>query len=315
MNQCYFKKNEEIAAQQAQKENVQDVETKKSSINEDSDATQSESELVAETLGSGKAQLKKRPSKKQRDSNEKDSPYDPDQSRKNRKKRKTAPAGVIPRNVRAKKSSAESQKEIEGKKKQDEVEKTHVVEIPKEVPTVESKKTNDDDDYVEITGYKPASPKPAQQEIPGSSQQRDDCSFNFDDLGTATGIFSKDMPEGESDMFNDEKVKELILKVKELEKEKARAEIERNELKSQVEELMVARNKVVAALVEKESRMNKMKDDVEDSSKVFDSLTSEIASLNAKIKDLQNVNQTLNQLLNEMSEASSNEMKAMKLEM
>ncbi|MFS8019441.1 hypothetical protein Hanom_Chr15g01403811 [Helianthus anomalus] len=61
--------------------------------------------------------------------------------------------------------------------------------------------------------------------------------------------------------------------------------------------------------------MNKMKDDVEDNSKVFDSMTSEIASLNAKIKDLQNVNQTLNQLLNEMSEASSNEMRAMKLEM
>ncbi|MFS7966307.1 hypothetical protein Hanom_Chr09g00772301 [Helianthus anomalus] len=123
------------------------------------------------------------------------------------------------------------------------------------------------------------------------------------------------MSEGDSDMFNDQAVKELIQKVKNLEKEKAEAELERNELRSQVEELIVSHNKIVAALVEKENRMNKMKEDAEDTSKVFDSLTNEIASLNAKVKDLQNVNQTLNQLLNEMNEASSNEMKAMKLEM
>ncbi|MFS7966558.1 hypothetical protein Hanom_Chr09g00775131 [Helianthus anomalus] len=41
----------------------------------------------------------------------------------------------------------------------------------------------------------------------------------------------------------------------------------------------------------------------------------QISSLNIKIKNLEDVNQTLNQLLSEMSEASSNEMKAMKLEM
>ncbi|MFS7988342.1 hypothetical protein Hanom_Chr11g01033691 [Helianthus anomalus] len=177
-------------------------------------------------------------------------------------KRKAAPAGVIPRSVRAKKSGAESQKEIEGKKKQDEVEKTPSVEIQKEVPIVETKKSNDDDDYVEITGFKPASPKPVQQDIPGSSQQKDDFSFYFDDFGTATGIFSEDMPEGDSDMFNDQAVKELIQKVKDLEKKKAKAELERNELRSQVEDLMAAHNKVVATLVEKESKMNKMKDEL-----------------------------------------------------
>ncbi|KAJ0532410.1 hypothetical protein HanIR_Chr09g0396491 [Helianthus annuus] len=116
-------------------------------------------------------------------------------------------------------------------------------------------------------------------------------------------------------MFNDQAVKELMKKVKELEKEKAKAEEERDMLKSQINDLMEAHNKIVAALVEKEKRMYQMKDDVEGNSKVFDSLTHEISSLNANIKDLDNVNQTLNQLLNEMSEASSNEMKAMKLEM
>ncbi|MFS7965759.1 hypothetical protein Hanom_Chr09g00765971 [Helianthus anomalus] len=183
MKQCCLKKNEEIAAQQAQETTVQAVETQNSSSNEDSEATQSESELVAETLGRGKAQLKKRPSKKQRNSDEEDSPYDPDQSKKNRKKRKAAPAGVIPRSVRAKKSGAESEKEKEGKKSQH-VEKTPIVEVPKEVPIVESKNTNDDDDYVEITGFNQASPKPAQQDIPEPSHQREeDFNFVFDDLG------------------------------------------------------------------------------------------------------------------------------------
>ncbi|KAJ0570482.1 hypothetical protein HanHA300_Chr05g0178491 [Helianthus annuus] len=116
-------------------------------------------------------------------------------------------------------------------------------------------------------------------------------------------------------MFNDKAVKELIQRVNKLEKEKGKAEEERDMLRSQIDDLMEAHNKIVAALVEKEKRMNQMKDDVEGNFKVFDSLTHEISSLNAKIKDLENVNQTLNQLLNEMSEASSNEMKAMKLEM
>ncbi|MFS7966336.1 hypothetical protein Hanom_Chr09g00772601 [Helianthus anomalus] len=105
-------------------------------------------------MGKGKVQLKKKPIKKKKDSDEEDSPYDPDQSKKNRKKRKAAPAGIIPRNVRARKLSAESQKEIEGKKKQDDVEKSPAAETQKETPIVESKKLNEDDDYVEITGVK-----------------------------------------------------------------------------------------------------------------------------------------------------------------
>ncbi|XP_021984912.1 trichohyalin-like [Helianthus annuus] len=326
--ETYLKKNEEVAAQQAQGTGVhaekvtrgqQETEVLRSSSDGDSEATQSESELIPETVGKGKVQLKKKPTKKQKGSDEEDSPYDPEKSKRQRKKRKAAPIGVIPRNVRSKKSGAESQKDKDGKAAQHvEKEKSPSVEIPKEsevktteVPVVGTEEKTDDE--VEITGFRAASPKPAQQDIPGSSRQREeDFNFNFDYLGTATGVFSEDMPEGESDMSNDKAVKELIKKVKELEKEKATAKMERNSMRSQIDDLMEAHNKVVAALVEKEKRM---KDDVEVNSKVFDSLTQEISSLNTKIKDLENVNQTLNQLLNEMSEASSNEMKAIKLEM
>ncbi|MFS8019457.1 hypothetical protein Hanom_Chr15g01404011 [Helianthus anomalus] len=68
-------------------------------------------------------------------------------------------------------------------------------------------------------------------------------------------------------------------------------------------------------LMQQNEEVNKAKDEAEDNSKLFDLLSAEITDLSLKIKELENVNQTLNQLLSEMSEANSNEMKAMKLEM
>ncbi|KAJ0575166.1 hypothetical protein HanIR_Chr05g0209711 [Helianthus annuus] len=73
--ESYLKKNEEIAAQQAQGTSVHaekvtrvqpETEALRSSSDGDSEATQSEFELIPETVGKGKVQLKKRPSKKQR---------------------------------------------------------------------------------------------------------------------------------------------------------------------------------------------------------------------------------------------------------
>ncbi|MFS7930007.1 hypothetical protein Hanom_Chr04g00339091 [Helianthus anomalus] len=116
-------------------------------------------------------------------------------------------------------------------------------------------------------------------------------------------------------MFNNEVVQEFLQKVNKLEKEKAKTEAERDILMKQVDQLMKAHDQVRSVLIEQEKTMNKMKNEAQDNSKVFELLTAEIASLNKKIKNLEDVNQTLNQLLSEMSEASSNEMKAIKLEM
>ncbi|XP_022030302.1 uncharacterized protein LOC110931206 [Helianthus annuus] len=116
-------------------------------------------------------------------------------------------------------------------------------------------------------------------------------------------------------MFNNETVQELLQKLNKLEKEKAKIELERDILKKHVDNLMKASDQVRAVLIDQKETMNRMKNETHDNSKVFELLTAEIASLNVKIKNLEDVNQTLNQLLSEMSEASSNEMKAMKLEM
>ncbi|MFS8006759.1 hypothetical protein Hanom_Chr14g01252941 [Helianthus anomalus] len=116
-------------------------------------------------------------------------------------------------------------------------------------------------------------------------------------------------------MLNNEAVKELPKKVANLEKAKAKTEEERDVLKGQIEMLMKAHDEARMVLIDQEETIKKMKDDAHDNSQLTELLTSEIATLNVKIKNLQDVNQTLNQLLSEMSEASSNEMKVMKLEM
>ncbi|MFS8035299.1 hypothetical protein Hanom_Chr17g01591441 [Helianthus anomalus] len=217
-----------------------EIEVQESSSDEYSEATQSESELDPTTLGRGKVQLKKKPLKKKKTSDDEDKSYEPDESK--RKKRKAVQAGVISRNVRAKKSAAEPQKDKSGKKeKHVPKEKTTSVEIPKELevqtvvePVVEAEKGDGDDDYVEITGFKADSPRLVPQDIPESSHQKETSfNFDFDNFDTATGIFTKDIPEGDYDMFNDQAIKELIQKVNKLEKENAKAELERDILKKQ----------------------------------------------------------------------------------
>ncbi|MFS8024348.1 hypothetical protein Hanom_Chr16g01462181 [Helianthus anomalus] len=304
-------KNEEAAAKKAQGSNAQaenvttaepEGEDQDSSSEDDSEATQSESELDRITLGRGKAQLKKKPLKKKKTSYEEDSSYEPDEPKKQLKKRKAVQAGVIPRNVRARKSGAEPSKEKGGKKEK------HVQKS--------KKRTGGDDDYVEITGFTAATPRPPPQDKPESSQQKE-TSFDyiFEGLPTATGILTEDIPEDDYDMFNNEAVKEVLRKVNKLEKENAKTEAKRDILKKQVDQLMKAHDQIRSVLTEQEETMNKMKNEAQDNSKVFELLTAEIASLNVKIKNLEDVNQTPNQLLSEMSEASSNEMKVIKLEM
>ncbi|XP_035830101.1 putative leucine-rich repeat-containing protein DDB_G0290503 [Helianthus annuus] len=316
--ESYFKKHEEAEQAQAQKKVGQEEEAQKNSSNEDSEETLSESELVKETVGKGKVQLKKRPLKKRKNSEDEDSPYNPEDSQKNRKKRKATRTGDIPRVVRAKKQNAKSQKEKEGKKKQDTAETSPVVEIPKEVPLTEIpiETQTSYDDYVEITGVKSAKQTSDRHDIPESSQRKTDYfNLDFDSFGGATGDFFKDMPESEGDLFHDKKMKELEEKVKALEKEKEENEAVQIKLKEMIDELEKRHEDVMDAVFTKDEKLNEMKEDIKDNAELISALTDEIAALNAKVKDLQNINQTLNQLLNEMNEASTNEMKAMKLEM
>ncbi|KAJ0795692.1 hypothetical protein HanPI659440_Chr04g0153411 [Helianthus annuus] len=331
--ESYLKRNEEVRAQKdqgssAQAENVKvtepECEAPDDSSEDDSEATQFESELDPTTLQRGKAQLKKKSTKKQKALDEEDSTYEPDEPKKEIKKRKVVQAGVIPRRVRAKKFGTEPPKDKGGKKEKHlemskilETEKAQSVEIPKEpevqnveVPVVEVQKKTSGDDYVEITGYKAATtPLPPPQDKPESSHPKDtNFDYMFEGLPTATGIYTEDIPEDDYDMFNNEAVNELMKKVAELEKEKAKVEAERNSLKKRIEELMMANDQIRLVLIDQEEKL-------ENNSKIFDVMQEEIAKLNKELEKQNDINQTLNQLISEIFEASANEIRAIKLEM
>ncbi|XP_021984822.1 protein CROWDED NUCLEI 2-like [Helianthus annuus] len=110
-------------------------------------------------------------------------------------------------------------------------------------------------------------------------------------------------------------VKELQKKVGELEKEKPKAEAERDMLKKQVEELSKVNEEIKTVMIKQQEKLKKLEDGVHDNSQLFEILSAENVEMRQKMKNLHDINQTLNQLLSEINEASSNEMKAMKLEM
>ncbi|MFS7987542.1 hypothetical protein Hanom_Chr11g01024201 [Helianthus anomalus] len=67
--------------------------------------------------------------------------------------------------------------------------------------------------------------------------------------------------------------------------------------------------------IDQKENLNKMEDDVEDNTKLFDVMQEEIFDMNKKLAKMNDINQTLNQLISELHEASANEMRAIKLEM
>ncbi|MFS7905298.1 hypothetical protein Hanom_Chr01g00046051 [Helianthus anomalus] len=146
---------------------------------------------------------------------------------KRQTKRKAVQYGDLPRKVHARKGGASLAKDQEGKKekhvatsKVQEGEKAQSVEVPVEPEVVVQKQTGVGDDYVEITGYKAATPPPPPPEDQPESTQPKDTSFAdlFGELPHATGVYRDDIPDEDYDMFNNEAVKELTKKVAELEK-------------------------------------------------------------------------------------------------
>ncbi|MFS8001322.1 hypothetical protein Hanom_Chr13g01188971 [Helianthus anomalus] len=113
----FLKKNEEATAQKVQSSSVQteSVKEKQPEVVVQSDSGDADDEYIERepkidvaTVGYGKVQLKKKPQKKKRRSDDEDSTYLPnvEEKKKQRIKRKAVQTGVIPRNVRAKKSGA-----------------------------------------------------------------------------------------------------------------------------------------------------------------------------------------------------------------
>ncbi|MFS7918205.1 hypothetical protein Hanom_Chr03g00198091 [Helianthus anomalus] len=79
---------------------------------------------------------------------------------------------------------------------------------------------------------------------------------------------------------------------------------------------MTKKNEEIKTIMIKKARkLKKMKDDVEDNTKLFEYLQAEITDLNLQSEKLNDINKTLNHMISELHEASENEFRAMKLEM
>ncbi|MFS7915098.1 hypothetical protein Hanom_Chr02g00161341 [Helianthus anomalus] len=117
------------------------------------------------------------------------------------------------------------------------------------------------------------------------------------------------------DMFNNAAVKALEKKVSVLEQEKAKAEAEHDVLKKQVEELTKTNEEIKIIMINQAKKLKKLKYGVHDNSQLFELLSAENDEMVEKMKKLQEVNQTLSGMISDLHEATSNEMKAMKLEM
>ncbi|MFS7976569.1 hypothetical protein Hanom_Chr10g00893991 [Helianthus anomalus] len=86
-------------------------------------------------------------------------------------------------------------------------------------------------------------------------------------------------------------------------------------LKRQVEELTKTNEEIKTVMIKKEKKLKKLKDGVHDNTQLFELLSAENVEIEEKMRKLQEVNQTLNGLISDLHEATSNDMKAMKLEM
>ncbi|MFS7904165.1 hypothetical protein Hanom_Chr01g00032781 [Helianthus anomalus] len=117
------------------------------------------------------------------------------------------------------------------------------------------------------------------------------------------------------DRFHDADFKQLKKKVGILEQEKAKAEAERDELKRQLEEMTKTNEEIKTVMIKKAKKLKKMKDVVEDNTKLFEVLQADNTDLCLQNEKLNDINKTLNHMISELHEASGNEFSAMKLEM
>ncbi|MFS7996759.1 hypothetical protein Hanom_Chr12g01133611 [Helianthus anomalus] len=148
-------------------------------------------------------------------------------------------------------------------------------------------------------------PKPKKTSLPGL----------FEGSPNVQGEFTDDiLPYEEYDMFHDATVKELTKKVSLLEKEKAKAEVERDELKKKLEKLIKVNEEMTSVVKNHAKRINTLVEDVDDNAKIFEKLSTELFEVNVKYANMNETNQTLHQMLDELHEASANEIKVLKLE-
>ncbi|MFS8007668.1 hypothetical protein Hanom_Chr14g01263781 [Helianthus anomalus] len=327
----YLKKNKEAQAEKAPKKvetSAKHVELEgvvhSDSSDADDESTDTEPEIDMAKVGHGKVQLKKKPQKKRKGSDEEDSKYMPtaEEKKKLRTKRKAVRSGVIPRNVRAKKGGAPMPESQSGKSekhiatsKGPETAKVQNVQVPKapEVQSVEKtevvkEKAPESPEYLRIE-------KKGADDAESSRPEKTTLPDRFEGFPNVHGEYTNDiLLNDEYNMFHDVTVKDLKKKVSILDKEKDKAEADHDELKKQLEELTKANEEIKNVVVKYAKKINTLEEDVDDNAKLFKQLSAELFELHVNYTNKNETNQMLHQMLQELHEVSASEIKVLKLE-
>ncbi|KAJ0662842.1 hypothetical protein HanRHA438_Chr13g0587031 [Helianthus annuus] len=288
----------------------------------DDESIDTESEIDTSKIGVGKVNLKKKPQKKKKDSDEEDEMYIPTPQAEKKKgvlKRKANPQGVIPRRVRARKGSASVPEIQSGKSekhvvtsKVHEADKDQNVEVPEvqqvqSAPEVEVEKVDkpevekkgDDEDEAVITGERVSTPPPPPEnptihitDNPKQSPPKKDTTPGlFEGFHNIHGEFKDDiLPDEDYDMFHDAMIKDLTKKVSLLEKEKAKAEAERDELRKTLEKTVEVNEEMKSVVNDHAERIDALTEDLTDNAKLIDQLTNELSEVNARYKNMNETN-------------------------
>ncbi|MFS7997616.1 hypothetical protein Hanom_Chr12g01143881 [Helianthus anomalus] len=253
-----------------------------------------------------------------------------EEKKKQRIKRKVVQSGIIPRNVRAKKGGAAMPEFQSGKSekhvitsKGPEAVKDQNVEVPEveQVQSVEKKVGNDDEVVITDERVSTPPPPPENSTIPvdaeTSKPKKTTLPGPSEGFPNAQGEFLDDILRNEEfDMFHDATIKDLSKKVSllEMEKEKAKAEAERDELKKKLEKTLKVNEELKEVVKDHAKRINTLFEDVDDNAKLFEQLSAKLSEVNVKYANMNETNQTLHQMLDELHEASANKIKVLKLE-
>ncbi|MFS7946715.1 hypothetical protein Hanom_Chr06g00539571 [Helianthus anomalus] len=318
----YVKQTKDAGKAQAEKAVKQAESSAKNVDSRDADDESSdiEPEIHTSKIGVGKIKIKVKPQKKKKGSNEEDETYIPTPQVEKKKavlKRKANPQGVIPRRVRTRKGSASVPEIHSGKSDKDvvtskgpeadrdqNVEASEVQQV-QGAPKVEVKKVDKpevekkgDDDEVVFTGERISTPPPPENptihilDYPKESQPKKDTFPGlFEGFPNVQGELTDDiLPDEDYDMFHDATIKVLSKKVSLLEKEKAKAEAERDELKKTLENTMEVNEEMKSFVNDHPERIDALTEDMADNDKLIDQLTNELVEVNARYANMNETN-------------------------
>ncbi|MFS8003376.1 putative transcription factor bZIP family [Helianthus anomalus] len=186
------------------------------------------------------------------------------------------------------------------KKKDSDEEDSTYIPTPEESETSKEAQSSGDDDEVVITDERVSTPPPPENptiHIPDDAETSKPKKITppglFEGFPNIHGELKDDiLPNEDYDKFHDATIKDLTKKVSLLEKQKAKAkaEVECDELKKQLEKIIKVNEEMKAIINDHAERINTLVEDVDDNAKLFEQVFAELSEVNVKYVNMNETN-------------------------